>query len=112
MMKLNKQEKKILTKLEPLHLMRADLKSQLAMIETQIRAYETQIQALDPRKLIGGKAWFNGVELYTFKRTTCAHKSVTIDLVEMHKIPQEDLRQSIEKHSKTNQCLKTRLGGI
>ena len=112
MMKLNKEEKKILTKLEPLHLMKADLKSQLAMIETQIKAYETQIQTLDPRKLIGGKAWFNGVELYTFKRTTCAHKSVTIDLVESHQIPREDLKQAIEKHSKTNQCLKTRLGGI
>ena len=112
MMKLNKEEKKILTKLEPLHLMKSDLKSQLAMIETQIKAYETQMQTLDPRKLIGGKAWYNGVELYTFKRTTCAHKTVTIDLVELHQIPQEDLKKAIENNSKTNQCLKTRLGGI
>lgn len=110
-MKLNKEEKKILVKLEPLHLMKADLKSQLAMIETQIKAYEDQIQTLDPRKLIGGKAWFNGVELYTFKRESISYKNCALALAALQgwsKIPEQIKIQN----SKTNQCIKTRLGGI
>ena len=107
--KLNKKEKSVFVKLESLHLMKADLKSSLASIDAQISAYELQLQTIDPRKLINGKTWHNGIELYTFKRTTCKHKSVVIDLVERHKIPQKDLKEAIEKHSKSNQSLKTKL---
>ena len=109
MKKLNKKEKEIFVKLESLHLMKADLKSSLASIAAQIPAYELQLQTIDQRKLINGKLWHNGIELYTFKRTTCKHKSVAIDLVERHGIPRKDLEEAIEKHSKTNQSLKTKL---
>ncbi len=107
--KLNKKEREIFVKLESLHLMKADLKSSLASIEAQIAAYELQLQTIDPRKLINGKTWYNGIELYTFKRTTCKHKSVAVDLVQRYAIPQKVLNHVIEIWSNTNECLKTKL---
>tara|TARA_R110001599_G_scaffold174976_2_gene366976 strand:+ start:1957 stop:2295 length:339 start_codon:yes stop_codon:yes gene_type:complete len=110
-MKLNLKEKKVLTSLEPVLLAIGEVKSQLAFLEAQKGALELQLQQIDPRKLIGGKTWHNGVELYTFRRDTTSYKNCALSLAALQgwsKIP-EDIKI---QNSKVNQCLKTRLGGI
>lgn len=110
-MKLNKQEKTQIEKLEPLHLMRTDLKAQLAMVEAQISAIETQLQTIDPRKLLNGKAWHNGIEVYTYKRSSTSYKNCALELAAIQgwsKIP-EDIKI---KNTTEKQAIKTRLAGV
>ncbi len=110
-MKLNKQEKSRIEKLEPLHLMRADLKAQLAYVETQIQAIEAQLQDLDPRKLLNGKAWHNGIEVYTYRRSSTSYKNCALALAALQgwsKIP-EDIKIQNTKETK---AIKTKLAGV
>lgn len=110
-MKLNKQEKKAIERLEPLHLMRADLKAQLAFVDAQIDAIEAQLQELDPRKLINGKAWYNGVEIYKYSRSSTSYKNCALALASelgWSKIP-EDIKI---KNTTEKQAIKTKLAGV
>ena len=110
-MKLNKQEKSRIEKLEPLHLMRADLKAQLAYVETQIQAIEAQLQDLDPRKLLNGKAWHNGIEIYRYIRFSTSYKKCALALAEQqgHSEIPEDIKN---EHTTEKQAIKTKLAGV
>ena len=106
--KLNKKEVSIFVKLESLHLMKADLKSSLASIDAQIASYELQLQTIDPRKLINGKTWHNGIELYTYQRESISYKNCALELAALNgwsKIPEEIKI----KNRKITQSLKTKL---
>lgn len=110
-MKLNKQEKKAIERLEPLHLMRADLKAQLAFVDAQIDAIEAQLQNLDPRKLINGKTWHNGIEVYQYRRSSTSYKNCALALASLQgwsKIP-EDIKI---KNTTEKQAIKTKLAGV
>ena len=110
-MKLNKQEIKTIESLEPVLLAIVDLKAQLAFYEAKKSAIESQLQGLDKRKLINGKAWVAGVQVYAFSRSTTAYKAVALDLAA--ELGFEKIPEAIKiKNTKENNSIKTKLAGV
>lgn len=110
-MKLNKQEKKAIERLEPLHLMKADLKAQLAFVEAKIDAEEARLQDMDPRKLLNGKAWHNGIEIYFYRRLSTSYKKCALVLAKQqgHSEIPEDIKN---ENTTEKQAIKTKLAGV